>query len=97
MTLLFRPRRARAPCATRRTGASRAELDLAQPDELGVTSTHSSSRMNSSACSSDSGRGGIRRTSSSAVDERMFVSFFSLVAFTSRSSARAFSPTIIPS
>jgi len=27
----------------------------------------------------------------------MFVSFFSLVAFTSRSSARAFSPTIIPS
>ena len=63
----------------------------------GVTSTHSSSRMNSSACSSDSGRGGIRRTSSSAVDERMFVSFFSLVALTSRSSARAFSPTIMPS
>ena len=30
---------------------------------FGVTSTHSSSRMNSSACSSESGRGGIRRTS----------------------------------
>jgi len=43
------------------------------------------------------GRGGIRRTSSSAVEERMFVSFFSLVALTSRSSARAFSPTTMPS
>jgi hypothetical protein len=53
--------------------------------------------MNSSACSNDSGRGGIRRASSSAVDERMFVSFFSFVGFASRSSARAFSPTIIPS
>ena len=63
----------------------------------GVTSTHSSLLMNSSACSNDSGRGGISRTSSSAVDERMFVSFFSFVGFTSRSSARAFSPTITPS
>ena len=36
--------------------------------DFGVTSTHSSSRMNSSACSSESGRGGIRRTSSSALD-----------------------------
>jgi hypothetical protein len=35
----------------------------------------------------DKGRGGIKRTSSSAVEERMFVSFFSLVALTSRSSA----------
>ena len=65
--------------------------------ESGVTSTHSSSRMNSSACSSESGRGGISRTSSSEVEARMFVSFFSLVAFTSMSSERAFSPTIIPS
>ena len=64
---------------------------------FGVTSTHSSSRMNSSACSSESGRGGIRRTSSSAVAERMLVSFFSLDAFTSRSFSREFSPTIIPS
>jgi hypothetical protein len=63
----------------------------------GVTSTHSSSRMNSSACSSESGRGGIRRTVSSADAARMFVSFFSFVGLTSRSSARAFSPTIIPS
>src|SRR3989304_2300251 len=54
----------------------------------GVTSTDSSSRMNSSACSSESGRGGIRRTSSSEVDERMFVSFFSFVPFTLGSSAR---------
>jgi predicted ATPase len=54
-------------------------------------------RMNSSACSSESGRGGIRRTSSSAVAERMLVSFFSLLAFTSRSFSREFSPTTIPS
>ena len=40
---------------------------------------------------------GISRTSSSDVDERMFVSFFSLVALTSRSSEREFSPTIMPS
>jgi hypothetical protein len=53
--------------------------------------------MNSSACSSESGRGGISRTSSSAVEERMFVSFFSFEAFTSRSSLRAFSPTTMPS
>ena len=30
------------------------------------------------------------------VDARMLVSFFSLIAFTSRSTARAFSPTIMP-
>src|SRR6266508_481774 len=64
---------------------------------FGVTSTASSSRISSSACSSESGRGGTRRTSSSAVDERMFVSFFSFVGLTSRSWARAFSPTIMPS
>ena len=34
---------------------------------------------------------------SSAAAARWFVSFFSLVGFTSMSSARAFSPTIIPS
>ena len=37
------------------------------------------------------------RSVSSEVDERMFVSFFSLVGLTSISSGRAFSPTIIPS
>ena len=64
---------------------------------LGVTSTHSSLRMNSSACSSESGRGGISRISSSADEARMLVSFFGLDAFTSRSLSREFSPTIIPS
>ena len=63
----------------------------------GVTSTHSSSRQNSSACSNDNARGGINRTNSSPVDDRMFVSFFSLVALTSMSSEREFSPTIMPS
>ena len=38
--------------------------------------------MNSSACSSDSGRGGISRTRSSEPDARMFVSFFGFDAFT---------------
>ena len=65
--------------------------------DCGVTSTHSSSRMNSSACSSESGFGGISRTSSSELDAHMFVSFFSLHAFTSMSSERAFSPTTMPS
>ena len=65
--------------------------------DRGVTSTASSGRMNSSACSSESGRGGMRRTSSSAEAARTFVSFLGLEAFTSRSSSRAFSPTIIPS
>ena len=39
----------------------------------------------------------MRRTVASADAARVFVSFFSFVAFTSRSSAREFSPTIIPS
>jgi len=38
--------------------------------DFGVTSTHSSLRMNSSACSSESGRGGIRRNSSSGAESR---------------------------
>ena len=63
----------------------------------GVISTHSSSRQNSRACSSESLRGGISVSVTSDVDERMFVSFFSLVMFTSMSSAREFSPTIMPS
>ena len=53
--------------------------------------------MNSSACSSDIGRGGISFSKLSAVDERMLVSFFSFVGLTSMSSALAFSPTTIPS
>jgi len=42
-------------------------------------------------------RGGISRSNSSEVDFRMLVSFFSLVMFTSMSSGREFSPTIMPS
>ena len=34
---------------------------------------------------------------SSAVEERMLVSFFSFVTLTSRSAGRAFSPMIMPS
>ena len=52
---------------------------------FGVTSTSSSSLMNSIACSRPSFRGGMRRTASSAVDARMLVCFFSFVTFTSRS------------
>src|SRR6267154_365622 len=45
----------------------------------GVTSTSSSSLMNSMACSSPSLRGGMRRIASSADDARMLVCFFSFV------------------
>jgi hypothetical protein len=69
---------------------------LRRRTDRGVTSTHSSSAMNSSACSSDIGLGGISFSNESALD-RTFVSFFSFVGLTSMSSARAFSPTIIPS
>ena len=65
--------------------------------ERGVASTSSSSRMNSIACSRLSWRKGVSFTAISDVEERMFVSFFSFVTFTSRSAGRAFSPTIIPS
>ena len=63
----------------------------------GVTSTSSSSLMNSIACSRPSLRGGIRRIASSADDARMFVCFFSFVTLTSMSVGRAFSPMIMPS
>jgi len=64
---------------------------------FGVTSTSSSSLMNSIACSRPILRGGMRRIASSAEDARMFVCFFSLQMFTSRSFSRAFSPMIMPS
>ena len=51
----------------------------------GVTSTSSSSLMNSIACSRLSWRGGISRIASSAVEARMLVCFFSFVTFTSMS------------
>ena len=41
--------------------------------------------------------GGIKRMASSALEERMFVCFFSLVMLTFMSSSREFSPTIMPS
>ena len=63
----------------------------------GVTSTSSSSLMNSMACSSPSFRGGIRRIASSALDARMLVCFFSFVTLTSMSLGRAFSPMTMPS
>src|SRR5271170_3899131 len=47
--------------------------------DLGVTSTNSSSEMNSMAFSKVNSRGGIRRMASSALEERMLVCFFSLV------------------
>src|SRR6266550_6684240 len=64
---------------------------------LGVTSTNSSSAMNSIACSRFSWRKGIRRMASSDVEARMLVSFFSRTTLTSRSVSFAFSPMIIPS
>ena len=78
-----------------RSVAVSATLRIRAP--FGVTSTHSSSAQNSSACSRDSDRGGTRWTSSSPLDCRMLVSFFSLVMFTSMSSEREFSPMIMPS
>src|SRR5687767_3032325 len=89
-----RPRDLRLAAVCRRCADSST---LRRRTFWGVTSTHSSSRISSSACSSERTRAGISRTSSSAEAARMFVSFFSFVALTSRSSARAFSPTIIPS
>ena len=53
--------------------------------------------MNSSAVSRVIGRAGVSRSDSSCEWVRMLVSFFSLVALTSMSPDRLFSPTIIPS
>ncbi len=74
-----------------------SRITLRRRTALGVTSTHSSSPMNSSACSSERESGGVRRSNSSAVEDRTLVSFLSLVGFTSISSARAFSPITMPS
>ena len=63
----------------------------------GVTSTSSSSLMNSIACSRPSLRGGISRIASSADEARMLVCFFSFVTLTSMSAVREFSPMIMPS
>src|SRR5712691_4387107 len=65
--------------------------------DFGVTSTYSSSVMNSMACSRFKLRKGTRRIAMSEVEERMLVSFFSRTTLTSRSLSLAFSPTIMPS
>src|SRR5260370_20482011 len=65
--------------------------------DLGVISTSSSSAMNSIACSRLNTPCGISRMASSADDERMLVSFFSFVTFTSMSCSREFSPITMPS
>ena len=64
---------------------------------LGVTSICSSSLMNSMARSRVNGRTGLKVMFSSFPAARIFESFFSLQAFTSRSFSRLCSPTIIPS
>src|SRR6478735_6140071 len=86
--LRLRAVRARSP-------ASR--ITLRMRTLLGVTSTHSSSRQNSRHCSSESFFGGMTFSKLSEVAERMLVCCFSLVMLTSMSSAREFSPTIMPS
>src|ERR1700722_1325966 len=65
--------------------------------DFGVTSTSSSSAINSMHCSSVSALNGTSRTASSEPEARMFESFFSRTALTSRSLSRLCSPTIIPS
>ena len=77
--------------------ATFSSTSLRRRTESGVTSTHSSSRRNSSEASRVNRVGGASRTSTSALDARMLVCCLALVGLTSRSSARAFSPTIMPS
>src|ERR1700722_11132916 len=70
---------------------------LRRRKDLGVTSTTSSSAMNSIACSRFIGLKGTRRMASSALEARMLVSFFSRTSFTSRSLSRECSPMTMPS
>ena len=64
---------------------------------VGVTSTNSSDSMNSNASSNVNFLAGFKMMFRSLPDARMFVNFFSFVGFTSISSLREFSPTIMPS
>src|SRR5690606_7350823 len=64
---------------------------------FGVTSTSSSSSMNSSACSSDSLIGGTRPSSSSLPEARKLVSCLPRRALTVRSLSLALMPTSWPS
>ena len=63
---------------------------------FGVTSTSSSSLMNSSADSSVNTRGGVRNSFSSAAVVRMLVSFFAFDGLTTRSLSRECRPMIWP-
>ena len=63
---------------------------------FGVTSRSSSVSMNSSACSRLKTLGGVRRSASSALEERVLVSYFFLQTFSSISSPRPFCPTTMP-
>jgi hypothetical protein len=69
-------------CSRRGPGGALAlvllEQLLAQADALGVTSTSSSSSMNSSACSSAVRTGGVSRMFSSVPAARMLVSCLAL-------------------
>ena len=64
--------------------------------EEGVTSNSSSVSMNSSACSRLRTLGGVRRSASSALEERVLVSCFFFHTFNSMSSPRLFWPTTMP-
>ena len=64
--------------------------------DTGVTSTSSSSSMNSSACSRVRRRGGVSLMASSEPEARTLVSFFPLQGFTSRSLSLACWPMIMP-
>ena len=93
--LLSRRRSASRPFSRRRSWSDSARLRSRM--DFGVTSTSSSAAIISMADSSVMGGGGVRRSDSSWLWVRMLVSFFSLVALTSMSPDREFSPTIMPS
>src|ERR1019366_9672603 len=82
-----------APFLGRRLACS---TRLRMRSDFGVTSTSSSSAMNSIACSSVRLRYGTRRTASSEPEARMLDIFFSRTQLTSRSLSRECSPTIMP-
>src|SRR6185369_6497613 len=64
---------------------------------FGVTSTSSSSAMNSTALSSVSWIGGTRRTASSVPDARTLVNCLPLIGLTTRSLSREWMPMTMPS
>src|SRR6185437_2658734 len=73
-----------------------SRIDLRRRIDCGVTSTSSSSLMNSSAYSSVILRGGAITSFSSAAVVRMLVSFFTLHGLTTRSLSREWMPITMP-